>query len=210
MNTKELAEKYSVSQMELDAFILGSDFKYKSTMLNGIIVMEDAQTVMGKFREYLRNQRLEEERQEQEEKEQEERRIEEIFFVNEEQSELIESIRSEAQSRAVNDLVYEIKGSLGRSIRIYPYKCVITTTLATKSATDGEKTIYFKDCIGIQYRRPGAAFGYLQFETAVSAVNNEKNSLFNENTFTFDEKADFMDDVYEFVIGAVDRAKIDL
>jgi hypothetical protein len=88
--------------------------------------------------------------------------------------------------------VYHIDGARGRSIEIFPYKCVISvgTTLGsviTRNATDGEKTIYYGDCIGFQHKYPGITIGYLQFETASSTGNNLTNNFFNENTFTYEK-----------------------
>lgn len=78
----------------------------------------------------------------------------------------------------------------------------------TAISTDGEKTIYFKDVIGIQYKRNGMTLGYMQFETATGSMNNEKSNFFNENTFTFGaDKDPIMEEVYEYVIGILDELK---
>ena len=87
--------------------------------------------------------------------------------------------------------VYRIVGARGRSIDIYPNKCVITVNVTVGSifssnATDGEKTIFYSDVIGIQFKKPGVTLGYIQLETASSSQNNEQSNFFNENTFTFD------------------------
>ena len=125
----------------------------------------------------------------------------------------IRRIREKAKERYEADLVYEINGARGRSIRIYPYKCIISTNVTvgsvlTHNATDGEKTIYFKDVIGIQYKRNGMTLGYMQFETATGSMNNEKSNFFNENTFTFGaDKDSIMEEVYEYVIGILDELK---
>lgn len=221
MNTKEMAEKYSVNRTQLEVFILRSDFEFKRTAFNGLIVMADSEVVIEKFNEYLVNKRLEEEKLEREEekkKEDKRKKEEELaiangpFYVNAEKKELIEGIRSKAKERAEKDLIYRIKGSRGRSIKIYPYKCVINTdvtvgSVLTNNATDGEKTIYYKDCIGIQYKRAGATLGYIQFETAADTMNNSKSNFFNENSFTFEGMTELMDEVYEVVIGLMDEIK---
>ena len=81
-------------------------------------------------------------------------------------------------------------------------------SVLTHNATDGEKTIYFKDVIGIQYKRNGMTLGYMQFETATGSMNNEKSNFFNENTFTFGaDKDSIMEEVYEYVIGILDELK---
>ena len=125
----------------------------------------------------------------------------------------IRKICQRARERQKSDLIYEIHGARGRSIRIYPYKCIINTSvtagsLLTSNATDGEKTIYFKDVMGIQYKKTGVTIGYLQFETASGTMNNEKSNFFSENTFTFGADKDrIMEEVYEYVIGLFDELK---
>lgn len=88
------------------------------------------------------------------------------------------------------DLVYTIEGVRGRHIDIYIDKVVITTrvtlgSVITHNATDGEKTIYYSDCIGIQFKQSKLTIGYLQLETASSNGNNKKSNFFDENSFTF-------------------------
>ena len=128
-------------------------------------------------------------------------------------NDVVTRIREKAKERLKYDLVYEINGARGRSIRIYPYKCIINTSvtagsLLTNNATDGEKTIYFKDVIGIQYKRSGVTLGYLQFETASGTMNHDKSNFFSENTFTFEaDKAEIMDEVNEYIIGVFDELK---
>ena len=59
-------------------------------------------------------------------------------------------------------------------------------SLLTSNATDGEKTIYYKDCVGVQFKPAGFTVGYLQFETASGMMNNKGSNFFGENSFTFD------------------------
>lgn len=128
-------------------------------------------------------------------------------------SETVKRIRDKARERLVYDLVYEIQGVRGRSIRVYPYKCIINTSvtagsLLTNNATDGEKTIYYKDVVGIQYKRSGVTIGYLQFETSSGTMNHDKSNYFSENTFTFEsDKDEIMEEVYEYIIGIFDELK---
>lgn len=82
--------------------------------------------------------------------------------------------------------IYDIQGVRGRSIRVYEDKCVITTkitvgSILTHNASDGEKTIYYMDCIGVQFKKAGLEIGYMQLETASSTMNNRANNFFNEN-----------------------------
>ena len=128
-------------------------------------------------------------------------------------SETVKRIRDKARERLVYDSVYEIQGVRGRSIRVYPYKCIINTSvtagsLLTNNATDGEKTIYYKDVVGIQYKRSGVTIGYLQFETSSGTMNHDKSNYFSENTFTFEsDKDEIMEEVYEYIIGIFDELK---
>lgn len=125
----------------------------------------------------------------------------------------VRRVREKAKERYEADLVYEINGARGRSIRIYPYKCIISTSvtagsLLTRNATDGEKTIYFSDVIGLQFKKPGLTLGYLQFETASGTMNNDKSNFFSENTFTFEASAEKLtQEAYEYIVGILDELK---
>lgn len=101
---------------------------------------------------------------------------------------------NKGDSADMDNAVFFCQGARGRQLAVYPNKVVIFVkagagSLLTGNATDGEKTIYFSDCIGIQYKKCGITLGYLQFETAGSMMNNKKNNFFNENTFTWDTKS---------------------
>ena len=128
-------------------------------------------------------------------------------------NEAVTRIREKAKDSLKYDLVYKIHGARGRSLRVYPYKCIINTSvtagsLLTNNATDGEKTIYFNDVIGIQYKKSGVTIGYLQFETASGTMNHDKSNFFSENTFTFEADNDvIMEEVYEYIIGIFDEIK---
>ena len=87
--------------------------------------------------------------------------------------------------------VFQVKGARGRSIDVYPNKCVITVNVSVGSifssnSTDGQKTIFYSDVVGIQFKKPGVTLGYIQLETSSSSQNNSQSNFFNENTFTFD------------------------
>lgn len=88
-------------------------------------------------------------------------------------------------------LLYQLEGVRGRSIKIYDRKCVISTkvsvgSIITGNMTDGEKTIFYKDVMGIQFKKSGGLIGYLQFETGSVQMNNQNSNMFSENTFTFE------------------------
>lgn len=111
--------------------------------------------------------------------------------------------------------VYSIDGIRGRHIDIYENKCMIKTkvtigSLITSNATDGEKTIYYRDCIGIQFKPSKLAIGYLQFETASGMMNNKGSNFFGENTFTFDQTVisnQKMEEVANYVRSRIDKIK---
>ena len=41
--------------------------------------------------------------------------------------EIVMLIRQFARERLKTDLIYDVIGSRGRSIKVYPYKCIIST-----------------------------------------------------------------------------------
>ncbi len=100
--------------------------------------------------------------------------------------------------------IYGIYGIGGRYMEVYEDRVVIVTRLAIESlifgnATDGEKTIYYVDCNGIQVKQTGIAYGYIQLETASSLMNNLKSNYFNENSFAYDLTAITPDNINEVV-----------
>jgi len=87
--------------------------------------------------------------------------------------------------------VMQVEGCRGRRLYVYEDYVVIKTSVTigsviTGNATDGEKAIFYKDCVGVQFKTPGIAIGYLQLETASGQMNNLASNMFAENTFTFD------------------------
>ncbi len=115
------------------------------------------------------------------------------------------------KERETNIPIYDITGCRGRSIKVYKDRCVITTdvtlgSLLTSNATDGEKTIFYSDIIGVQYKPCGITVGYIQLETASGQMNNIQSNQFGENTFTF-EKNDRMDEVRDYIIYQISRYK---
>lgn len=89
------------------------------------------------------------------------------------------------------ELVYQVQGVRGRHLKVYSDRAVIKVTAGigsfmTGNISDGEKTIYYIDCVGLQFKESGFQIGYLQFETAANTMNQANNNFFNENSFTFD------------------------
>lgn len=111
--------------------------------------------------------------------------------------------------------IYAIQGVRGRSIKVFSDKCVISTkagigSFITGNLTDGEKTIYYIDCVGVQFRRSGTMIGYLQLETASAMMNNKGDNFFNENSFTFDTSTvsnEQMEEVAEYVKRKIQECK---
>lgn len=117
-------------------------------------------------------------------------------------------------STLYSDALYIVNGAIGRILWVYEDKCVIYVAptigaALTGNVTDGVKSVFYHDCIGVQYKEPGATLGYLQLETASGLMNNSGSNLFNENTFTF-EREDIiprMREVYEYVCSKVSLYK---
>ena len=145
----------------------------------------------------------------------EEKRIAESQNINYNSEIIPEKVNSNIGPFENQDLVYTIDGVRGRHIDIYTDKVVITTkvtigSLLTHNATDGEKTIYYSDCIGIQFKQSKFAIGYLQLETASSNGNNKSSNFFAENSFTFDTTVisnEQMIEVADYVKSRVDAVK---
>ena len=86
-------------------------------------------------------------------------------------------------------LICSLKGVRGRSLKLYDTKCVITTSVTagsviTGNASDGEKTIFLIDVVGVQFKKSSLTIGYLQLETPSLQMNNQDCNYFSENTFT--------------------------
>lgn len=124
-------------------------------------------------------------------------------------------IKTERKEKDMGDVVYNIPGARGRHLFVYEDKCVIRTkanlgSLITGNVTDGEKTIYYADCIGVQFKASGMLLGYLQLETASSAMNNRMDNFFNENSFTYDGKKvsdEKMQEVSDYILKQIERYK---
>ncbi len=119
----------------------------------------------------------------------------------------------EQKVRGFDKPVYSVKGNRGKTLYVCEDHIRITVdvtvgSVITGNATDGEKIIFYDDCIGIQYKRCGALIGYLQLETASPIMNNKSENFFNENAFTFDDSVeDVMYEVYEYIFRRVQASK---
>ena len=114
-------------------------------------------------------------------------------------------------------LLYQLEGVRGRSIQIFDKKCVISTkvgvgSILTGNVTDGEKTIFYTDVVGVQFKRSGGLIGYLQFETGSVQMNNQNSNMFSENTFTFENGKngvtnEQMEKIYHYVCDLIESIK---
>lgn len=119
------------------------------------------------------------------------------------------------ENATANGAIYFFEGVRGRILTVYEDKVIITTRLTagsfiTGNATDGEKTIYFVDCVGIQFKKSDMTLGYIQFETASGVMNNKSHNAFNENSFTWDTTVvsnETMEEVANYIKGKIDECK---
>lgn len=108
--------------------------------------------------------------------------------------------------------IYSIDGNRGRHLDVYEEFIVITVSasvgsLITGNVFDGKKIIFYSDCIGIQFKEPGVAIGYLQIETAAATMNNKSNNFFNENTFTYNDNFKEVFEAYKYIFNKVKEIK---
>lgn len=113
--------------------------------------------------------------------------------------------------------IYKLYGVRGRILDVYDTKCVITTeptigSFLTKNVTDGVKTIFLCDIVGVQFKKSGVMIGYLQFETPSAQMNNQNDNMFSENTFTFSEGTNgitnqLMQEVYDYIVDRIEEIK---
>ncbi len=114
-------------------------------------------------------------------------------------------------------LLHQLEGVRGRSILIFDRKCVISTkagvgSFITGNVSDGEKTIFYTDVVGIQFKKSGGLIGYLQFETGSVQMNNQNSNMFSENTFTFENGKngitnEQMEAIYHQVCDLIEQVK---
>ena len=104
--------------------------------------------------------------------------------------------------------IARVLGARGRTLSIYDTKCVINTSVTAGSilsgnATDGEKTIFYLDCVGIQFKEAGRTIGFLQLETPSMQMNNQTSNVSSENTFTFEDVPGSTNAVMQIVYASI-------
>jgi hypothetical protein len=109
--------------------------------------------------------------------------------------------------------------NLGKILDVYDNRVVFTSTQSTStlvtglflggSMTQGEKTIYFKDAIGVQYKPSAIADGYIQVETAAGGVSSTSSQYGGENSIQFSGKQNNADAevVVAFIRQQIDTIK---
>ena len=116
--------------------------------------------------------------------------------------------------------ICEFEGVRGRVLKLYDNKLVIITkktigSFITGNITDGEKTIFLSDIVGVQFKKSGLLIGYLQFETPSLQMNNKNDNMFSENTFTFEVNKngitnELIESVYSFIVDRIEEIKYGL
>lgn len=87
----------------------------------------------------------------------------------------------------MDEIIYEYDGNVGKILKVYPDRCVISSKGGLKGAMSGsllasDKEFYFKDITSVQFKNLGMTSGYLQFEYPGS---HSGNNFVSENSFTF-------------------------
>lgn len=114
----------------------------------------------------------------------------------------------------VDGILYNIAGlknAAGKSLTVFEDKIVLKATSNIAAyRIDGEKTIYYADCIGVQFKEVSTMNpGYLQLETASALINNQENPLANENTFVFAGRVlnAHMREIADYILAKVEACK---
>lgn len=113
---------------------------------------------------------------------------------------------------------YCIVNSFGKILDVYDNKVVFTSTKSTStvvsslifgdSLTQGEKTIYYKDAIGVQFKPATITDGYIQVETAVGGMTSAKSQYGGENPIQFGSKVnDEAETVTNFIKQKIEEIK---
>lgn len=191
MKVKEIAEKYSIDEMDFERFLLIKQLPCKKTFSGTVIADENVEQYVSEFHEYESSFK------------------QKVAAASEEKKE-----RSEQLARKLQ-VLFTLKGNRGRTMMVCKNKCIIKTdvtvgSVVTGNATDGEKMIFFRNCSGLQFKESGLSIGYLQFETPSMQMNNQNSNFFSENTFTFEENGNgitsaMMREVFYYVMELIEN-----
>lgn len=131
------------------------------------------------------------------------------------------NIEKEGFKMKDENTIYEIDGNMGKILKVYEDRCVISTKAGIKSfafgglmgATRGDKEFYYSDITSVQFKNLKTTTGYLQFEYAGS---HSGNNFTSENSFTFsatigtkkyNDLKEAMPPIYEYILGKVREHK---
>lgn len=108
-------------------------------------------------------------------------------------------------------IVFSIKGSRGRHLDVYEDRAVIKTKAGIGSFlaggfNNGEKTIFYRDVTGVQFKKQGLQLGYLQLETASCHTGD---NFFGENSFPFERTVtnEKMEEIANYIRNKVAEAR---
>lgn len=97
-------------------------------------------------------------------------------------------VKTTREKATANGAIFFCAGSEGRILSVYEDRVSLITRpkFMVGNSSDGEKTIYYKDCVGLQFKPSPSSkgLGYLQFETS-SNMTNHSSTYYNENTFVW-------------------------
>lgn len=113
---------------------------------------------------------------------------------------------------------YCIVNTLGKILDVYDNKVVYTLTQSTsmvvsslllsRSSTQGEKTIYYKDAVGVQYKPATVTDGYIQVETAGGGTSSSSSAYGGENSIQFGKSTNAdAEIVVSFIRGKIEEIK---
>ena len=94
-----------------------------------------------------------------------------LYALNYAQRKVAEAHGQQIFEESKEGMLHDLKGVRGRHMEVYEDRVVLRVkatfgSFITGNISDGEKTIYYADCIGVQFKESGLQIGYLQFETA--------------------------------------------
>ena len=107
------------------------------------------------------------------------------FFGNND-SKIIADAKLKAQK---NNAVYFFVGDEGKVLTVYEDRVAIISkpSVLANFSGNGEKTIYYCDCVGVQFKTSpsGCQRGFLQLETSSTMENTIANTFYSENSFVW-------------------------
>ena len=107
------------------------------------------------------------------------------FFGNND-SNVITEAKLKAQK---NNAVYFFVGDEGKVLTVYEDRVAIISkpNVLANFSGNGEKTIYYCDCVGVQFKTSPSGYqrGFLQLETSSTMENTIANTFYSENSFVW-------------------------